>query len=97
MADDKTKTDARELSRVAGGQDYEVTHLAKYYDISIEQARNLVDKFGNNKQVLDREEHREPDPLSGTRSTDPVVAEADGSRGGRRSAARQGLALRAEI
>ena len=26
MADDKAKTDARERSRVAGGQDYEVTH-----------------------------------------------------------------------
>ena len=31
MADDKTKTDARDRSRVAGGQDYEVQHFAKYY------------------------------------------------------------------
>ena len=55
MADDKMKTDAGDRSRVAGDQDYEVRHLAKYYHISIQQARNLVDKFGNNKQVLDRE------------------------------------------
>ena len=27
MADDKTKTDARDRDRVAGGQDYEVRHL----------------------------------------------------------------------
>ncbi len=31
IADDKTKTDARDRSRVAGDQDYKVRHLAKYY------------------------------------------------------------------
>ena len=39
MADDKTKTDARDRARVAGDQDYEVDYFAKHHGISIEEAR----------------------------------------------------------
>ena len=55
MADDKTKTDARDRNRVAAGQDYEVRHLAKYYDISIDEARDLIERFGNDRGTLYRE------------------------------------------
>ena len=55
MADDKTKTDARDRSRVAGGQDYEVQHFAKYYSISIEEARDLIERFANDREALYRE------------------------------------------
>jgi Protein of unknown function (DUF3606) len=58
MADDKTKQDARDRSRVAGGQDYEVRHLAKYYDISIDEARDLIERFGNDRSALYREAAR---------------------------------------
>jgi Protein of unknown function (DUF3606) len=53
--DDKTKQDARDRSSLAGGQDYEVEYFAKHHGISVEQARGLIEKFGDNKQVLDRE------------------------------------------
>jgi hypothetical protein len=55
MADDKTKVDARDRNRVAAGQDYEVQFFAQEHGISIEQARSLIDKFGNDRRVLDRE------------------------------------------
>jgi Protein of unknown function (DUF3606) len=55
MADDKTKVDARDRNRVAAGQDYVVQFFAQEHGISIEQARSLIDKFGNDRRVLDRE------------------------------------------
>ena len=55
MTDDKTKRDARDGTRVAGDQDFEVQFFAQEHGISIEQARNLIAKFGANRQVLDRE------------------------------------------
>ncbi len=55
MTDDKTKRDARDGTRVAGGQDFEVQFFAQQHGISMEQARNLIAKFGANRQVLDRE------------------------------------------
>ncbi|TKB28976.1 MAG: DUF3606 domain-containing protein, partial [Mesorhizobium sp.] len=38
MADDKTKTDSRDRSRVAGGEDYEVRHFAEEAGITPDQA-----------------------------------------------------------
>ena len=55
MTDDKTERDARDGTRVAGGQDSEVQLFAQEHGISMEQARNLIAKFGANRQVLDRE------------------------------------------
>ena len=55
MADDKTKTDARDRNRVAGSQDYEVEHIANFFGISLEQTRNLIEKFGNDRKALMRE------------------------------------------
>jgi Protein of unknown function (DUF3606) len=55
MADDKTKQDGRDRSRIACGQTYEVEHFARHHGISIEQARSLIDKFGNDRQALYRE------------------------------------------
>ena len=42
MADDKGKTDGRDRSRIAAGQDYEVQYFAERYGISMEQARELI-------------------------------------------------------
>jgi hypothetical protein len=55
MADDKTKQDGRDRSRIAGGQTYEVEHFARHHGISIEQAQRLIDEFGNDRQALYRE------------------------------------------
>ena len=55
MTDDKTERDARDGARVAGDQDFEAQLFAQEHGISTEQARNLIAKFGANRQVLDRE------------------------------------------
>lgn len=52
MADDKTKTDERDRSRVAGGEDYEVQHLAEQTGLSPDQARVLIRRYGNDRQKL---------------------------------------------
>ena len=52
MADDKTKTDFRDRSRVAGEEDYEVRHFAEEAGISAEQARTLIKRHGNDRKML---------------------------------------------
>ena len=52
MADDKSKTD-RDRARVAGGQDYEVVeYLVKQAGITPDQARELIKRYGNDREVL---------------------------------------------
>ena len=53
MADSKTDVGARDRSRVAGDQDYEVDHFARRHGISAEQARELIDRHGNDRDTLD--------------------------------------------
>jgi len=53
MADSKTEVGARDRSRVAGDQDYEVDHFARRHGISAEQARELIDRHGNDRDTLD--------------------------------------------
>lgn len=55
MADDKSKTDNRDRSKVAGGEDYEVQYLAEKMDISVNQARELIRQHGNDRVTLARE------------------------------------------
>lgn len=52
MADDKSKTDARDRNKVAGGEDYEIQYLAKETGITPEQARELVKRYGNDRVRL---------------------------------------------
>ncbi|MER8730655.1 MULTISPECIES: DUF3606 domain-containing protein [unclassified Mesorhizobium] len=52
MADDKTKTDSRDRSRMAGGEDYEVRHFAEEAGITPEQARTLIKRHGTDRKVL---------------------------------------------
>ena len=55
MADDKSKRDNRDRSRVAGGEDYEVQYLAEQTGITAEQARTLIRRHGNNREKLMQE------------------------------------------
>jgi hypothetical protein len=58
MADDKSKTDRRDRSRIAAGQDYEVQYFAERHDITMEQARELILKHGSNREKLELEVSR---------------------------------------
>ena len=51
--DDKTKRGAADRSKVAGGQDYEVRHLAEKFGLSVEQARDLIARHGNDRATLE--------------------------------------------
>lgn len=55
MADNKNLVGAQDRSRVAGGQRYEVQHLAERTGITTDEARELIERFGNDRDVLERE------------------------------------------
>ena len=55
MADDKSKQDGRDRSRVAGDEPYEVEYFARKADITMAQARELIAKHGNDRETLERE------------------------------------------
>jgi len=55
MRDNTRKTDKRDRSRVAGKQKYEAQFFAQEAGISIQQARDLIDRFGHDRETLLRE------------------------------------------
>ena len=52
MADDKLNTDIRDRIKVAGGEDYEIDYLVEKAGITREQARELIKRYGNNRETL---------------------------------------------
>ena len=54
MADDKSNVGAQDRARVAGDEDYEVRYFADKHGISMDQARELIGRIGNNREELDR-------------------------------------------
>jgi len=54
MADDKSKQDNRDRSRVAGDEDYEIQHLAERAGITSSQARELIKRYGNDRETLEK-------------------------------------------
>jgi hypothetical protein len=55
MADDKSNVGEPDRSRVSGSEPYEVSYFAQKHGISSEQARDLIDRHGNDRETLDRE------------------------------------------
>ncbi|MDO6414099.1 DUF3606 domain-containing protein [Sphingomonas sp. BIUV-7] len=53
MADDKTNTGGNDRRQVAGEEPYEVAYFADKHGISREQARELIDRHGNDRATLD--------------------------------------------
>ncbi len=54
MADDKSNVGEPDRSRVSGSEPYEVSYFAQKHGISAEQARELIEKHGNDRETLDR-------------------------------------------
>jgi hypothetical protein len=46
VADDKSKTDGRDRSRVSGSEPYEVEYFAQKHGLSAQQARDLIAEVG---------------------------------------------------
>ena len=55
MADDKSIVGEPDRSRVAKGERYEVSDFAARHGISADEARELIERFGNDRATLDRE------------------------------------------
>ena len=54
MPDDKSKKDNRDRMRVAGSEDYEVDYLVEKAGITHQQARDLIKRYGNDRETLMR-------------------------------------------
>lgn len=52
MADDKTHVGEPDRSRVSGSEDYEVRYFADQNGITMDQARDLIARHGNDREAL---------------------------------------------
>ncbi|CAN7570905.1 DUF3606 domain-containing protein [Phyllobacterium sp. LjRoot231] len=55
MADDKSKQDNRDRSKVSSSEDYEVEYLMTKYDLSKNRALELIAKHGGSRKNIERE------------------------------------------
>lgn len=55
MADNKSHIGEPDRSRISSSDPYEIQHLAQKHRISTDEARDLVERFGNDRETLDRE------------------------------------------
>lgn len=55
MADDKSKRDFRDRDRVSADEAYEVEYFARKAGITTQQAKELIQKHGNDRATLERE------------------------------------------
>ena len=55
MADNPQQQDNRDRSRVSGSEDYEIRYFADENGISMDQARELISRHGNDRETLNRE------------------------------------------
>jgi hypothetical protein len=55
MPDNKSQVGEPDRSRVASAERYEVQHLAERTGISTDEARELIERFGNDRETLERE------------------------------------------
>lgn len=53
MADDKSNVGGQDRTRVAGDEGYELDYFAQKHGISREQARELINRIGNDREKLD--------------------------------------------
>lgn len=52
MADNKSKRGGGDRRTVAADEGYEVRYFARKHDITTEQARQLIEEVGNNREKL---------------------------------------------
>ena len=53
MADDLGNVGERDRNRVSGGEGYEVEYFARKHGLTMEQARELIARVGNDRSKLD--------------------------------------------
>jgi predicted transcriptional regulator len=55
MADNRSQVGEPDRSRVAAAERYDIQRLAERHGISTDEARELIEQFGNDHDILDRE------------------------------------------
>ena len=55
MADNRSQVGEPDRGRVAAAERYDIQHLAERHGISTDEARELIERFGNDRDTLDRE------------------------------------------
>ena len=68
MADDKSNVGAGDRRTVAGDEPYEVSYFASKHGITSEEARELIDRVGNNREALDAAAQKLKGGDAGTRA-----------------------------
>jgi hypothetical protein len=58
MNDNLNKKGFRDRQRVAGTQEHEVRYFAKEAGITVEQVRELIGRYGNDREILMQEAKR---------------------------------------
>ncbi len=53
MSDDKTNRGEPDRSRVSGSEPYEVRYFADKHGLSMDQARELIERVGPDREKLD--------------------------------------------
>jgi hypothetical protein len=57
MADDRTKRGSTDRARIAGDREDEIERVAVKHGLTIEEARALMARVGNNREKLDEAVH----------------------------------------
>jgi hypothetical protein len=52
MADNTARRGSRDRKKIARGQGYEVSYFASKHGLSLKQARELIDRVGNDRAKL---------------------------------------------
>lgn len=55
MADDKTNRGAQDRARVAGGEAYEVKHLAEKFGVTEQAVQDAISRVGNSREKVEAE------------------------------------------
>ncbi|HQZ13374.1 MAG TPA: DUF3606 domain-containing protein [Devosia sp.] len=55
MPDTKSHLGEPDHTLTTGGERYEIQHLAERFGISTNEARELIETFGNDRETLERE------------------------------------------
>jgi hypothetical protein len=73
LADDKSKRGGADRRRIAGGQAYEFSYFARKHSITTEQARNIIERCGNDREKANGEAEK----IGGSRSSTPLPVDAE--------------------
>ncbi|MET3590781.1 MULTISPECIES: DUF3606 domain-containing protein [Mesorhizobium] len=68
MSDNESSRDAADHLSI--GEDFDVAHFARKFQLTIPEARQLFAKYGNDRAVLEREAHALGSRSNGDDTTD---------------------------